>query len=145
VANDIEARLSALENVEAIKRMHQSYIDCLDRMAFDEALTYFSSECTAELCDSGVRRGIEEVTKLYHEMDVERAGIRDGHFAVEPNIAVHGDAAEGSWTIFILGFVPTVQWVRGRQHCTYVKVDGTWKFKTLKFQRVSASDKSLLF
>jgi hypothetical protein len=145
VVSDIEKRLKTLEDMEEIRKMHQAYIACLDGLQFDKALENFIEDCTAELCDSGVRRGIKEVTALYHEMEIERNNVRDGHFACEPNIMVDGDNAKGTWTIYILFFKPSVQWVRGHQECNYIRVDGKWKFKNLKFQRVSASDPSLLF
>jgi hypothetical protein len=143
--DDIEKRLKVLEDTEDIKKMHQSYIGCLDNLLFDKALEYFIEDCTAELCDSGVYSGIKEVTKLYHAMEIERDNVRDGHFACEPDITVDGDTAKGTWTIFIMFFKPSVQWVRGKQQCNYVKIDGKWKFKNLKFQRISASDPSLLY
>lgn len=145
MSGDIEKRLQTLEDAEEIKKMHQAYIDCLDSLQFDKALENFVEDCAAELCDSGVRRGIDQVTALYREMEVERDNVRDGHFACEPNIAVDGDQATGTWTVIILFFKPSVQWVRGRQECTYVKSGGRWKFKNLRFLRISASEPSLLF
>jgi hypothetical protein len=141
---DIEKRLKALEDTEEIKKMHQSYIACLDSLQFDKALEYFVEDATAEIWHTRVHRGLKDITVMYHEMERERNNERVGHFACEPNITVDGDTAKGTWTIYILFFKPSVQWVRGHQECNYVKIDGKWKFKNLKFQRISASDPSLL-
>ena len=142
--SDIEKRVKTLEDIEEIKKMHQAYIGCLDSLKFDKALENFVEDATAEITNSGVRRGIKEITALYRDMEIERNNVRDGHFACEPNITVDGDKAKGTWTIYILFFKPSVQWVRGHQECDYVKKDGKWKFKNLKFKRISASDPALL-
>ena len=63
--------------------------------------------------------------------------------AIEPDITVDGDTAEGTWLVYMLFSKPTIQWVQGVNECQYRKEGGKWKISKLKFTRTLASDPSM--
>ena len=140
---EMERRLRALEDLEEIKKLHRQYISYLDNLQFDKALDLFAENATAEVRDSGVRKGKKEIAEIYLGVLAKRTTRKDGHLVIQPDITVDGDTAKGHWVVYILFSEPSVQWVQGRNDCEYVKDEGKWKFSKLKFTRTLASQTSL--
>jgi ketosteroid isomerase-like protein len=142
---ELEKRIQAIEDMEAIKKLHQNYINLMDNMEYTKVLDLFTDDCTSEVRNSGIKRGKKEIEDIYLIMLAKRrAGQRnEGHFAVEPDITVDGNVARGAWLIYMLFSKPTVQWVQGKNECEYMKVNGQWKIHKLKFTRTLASDPSM--
>jgi hypothetical protein len=139
---ELEKRVKAIEDLEAIKRLHRQYVSHLDNLEFGAAAAMFGQDATAEIRDSGVRRGRKEIEQLYLGILAQRKERHDGHLVSQPVITVDGDTAKGTWIVYMLFSRPTVQWVQGRHECEYVKEDGQWKFSKLKFTRTLASQPS---
>ena len=135
----LEKRVQAIEDIEAIKRMHQEYMSCLDNIQFAKALDFFTDDAEVEVRFSGVMKGRENYSKIYLGTLAQRKERHDGHLVAQPDITVHGDTAKGHWIVYMLFSMPTIQWVQGRHDCEYVKENGTWKFRKLKFARTLAS------
>ena len=140
---EMEKRLRALEDLEEIKKLHRKYISYLDNLQFEKALDLFSENATAEVRDSGVRKGKKEIAEIYLGVLAKRTTRKDGHLVGQPDITVEGATAQGHWIVYILFSEPSVQWVQGRNDCEYVKEDGKWKFSKLKFTRTLASQTNL--
>lgn len=140
---EMEKRLRALEDLEEIKKLHRQYISYLDNIQFDKALDLFAENATVEVRQWGLRKTKEEIADLYLNVLGERKTRKEGHLVGEPVISVKGDKAKGHWTVYIFFSEPSVQWVQGRNDCEYVKENGRWKFKSLKFTRTLASQTSL--
>jgi ketosteroid isomerase-like protein len=136
---ELEKRVRVLEDVEAIKTLHQRYISHLDRLEFQEALDLFTEDATAEVRNSGVKKGKKAIAEIYLGILARRTERHDGHLAAQPEITVEGDTARGSWLIYMFFSVPSIQWVQGRNDCEYVRQDGRWKISRLKFTRTLAS------
>ena len=136
---ELEKRIQAIEDLEAIKRMHQEYMSCLDNIQFAKALDYFTDDAEVEVRFSGVMKGRENYAQIYLGTLAQRKERHDGHLVAQPDIAVNGNTAIGQWIVYMFFSVPTIQWVQGRHDCEYVKENGKWKFSKLKFARTLAS------
>jgi ketosteroid isomerase-like protein len=142
---DLEKRVQALEDLEAIKKLHQSYINLMDNLEYEKVLDLFTEDGSAEVRNSGVKRGRKELTQIYIEGLAKRRGKEryDGHMVIEPDITVSGDTAKGTWIVYMLFSRPTIEWVQGRNEVEYRKENGRWKIKSLKFTRTLASKPEL--
>lgn len=136
---DIEKRLVALEDQEKIKKLHQHYVGLMDSLEFDKIPKLFSEDAIVEIRNHGVKQGIQAITELFSEVSKRRKGVKEGHMAIQPDISIKGDTALGTWLIYILFSKPSVQWVQGVNECEYIKENGKWKFRKLKFTRMNAS------
>jgi hypothetical protein len=136
---ELEKRVQAIEDLEEIKRMHQEYMLCLDKIQFAKALEFFTDDAEVEVRFSGVMKGRENYSKIYLGTLAQRKERHDGHLVAQPNVTVDGNKAKGHWIVYMFFSVPTIQWVQGRHDCEYVKEGGKWKFSKLKFARTLAS------
>jgi len=142
---DLEKRVQALEDLEAIKKLHQNYINLMDNLQYERVLDLFTEDATVEVRNFGVKKGRKEISAVYLDILARNRGsVRyDGHLAIEPDIEVDGNSARGTWLIYMLFSRPVIQWVQGKNECEYRKENGKWKLSRLKFTRTLASDPSL--
>ena len=142
---ELEKRVRALEDIEEIKKLHQKYINLMDTLQYEEVLDLFTEDGTAEVRNSGVKRGRKELTEIYIDILAKVRGKSryEGHMAIEPDITVDGNTARGTWLIYMLFSKPVIEWVQGRNDAEYEKVNGTWKIKSMKFTRTLASKPEL--
>jgi ketosteroid isomerase-like protein len=142
---DLEKRVQALEDAEAIKKLHHNYINLMDNLQYDQVLNLFTEDATVEVRNFGVKKGRTELSEIYiGVLARSRGDIRyDGHLAIEPDIEVSGETARGTWLIYMLFSKPSIQWVQGKNECEYRKEDGKWKLSKLKFTRTLASDPAM--
>ena len=136
-SEDIAKRLQVLEDIEAIKQMHNEYLFYLNNEQWQEMADCFTEDATANIHE--IHHGKKEILKLFTEViaKLNKGKIRDAHFAVQPVIVVEGDRAKGHWLIYILIADPetgnALRWVPGRYDCEYVKEEGEWKFSHLTY------------
>jgi ketosteroid isomerase-like protein len=142
---ELEKRVKAIEDLEEIKKLHQNYIDLMDNLQYEKVLDLFTEDGTAEVRNSGVKKGRRELAEIYIEGLAKKRGTSryEGHMAIEPDITISGNIAKGTWLIYMLFSKPTIQWVQGKNECEYRKENGKWKISKLKFTRTLASDSSL--
>ena len=142
---ELEKRVKAIEDLEEIKKLHQNYISLMDNLQYEKVLDLFTEDGTAEVRNSGVKKGRKELAEIYLGVLAKKRGTSryDGHMAIEPDITVSGNIAKGTWLIYMLFSKPTIQWVQGKNECEYRKENGKWKISKLKFTRTLASDPSL--
>jgi hypothetical protein len=140
---ELAKRVTAIEDVEAIKQMHREYMSCLDNLEFARALDFFTDDAEVEVRFSGVMKGRENYSKIYLGTLAQRKERHDGHLVGQPVITIDGDTARGHWIVYMFFSVPTVEWIQGRHDCEYKKVSGVWKFSKLKFARTLASKPDL--
>jgi phosphoenolpyruvate synthase/pyruvate phosphate dikinase len=136
---ELEKRVKALEDLEEIKKLHQKYINLMDDLRYKEVLDLFTEDASAEVRNSGVLKGKEGLTDIYINKLGRRTARSEGHFVIEPDINIQGDTARGTWLVYMLFSKPAVEWVQGRNDAMYVKIDGKWKIKSMKFTRTNAS------
>ena len=142
---ELEKRGKAIEDLEEIKKLHQNYINLMDNLQYEKVLDLFTEDGTAEVRNSGAKKGRKELAEIYLEVLAKKRGTsRDvGHMVIEPDITVAGNTAKGTWLIYMFFSKPTIQWVQGKNECEYRKENGEWKISKLKFTRTLASDPSL--
>jgi hypothetical protein len=138
---ELEKRVRVLEDVEAIKKLHQTYISLMDNLEYEKVLDLFTEDGSAEVRNFGVKRGRQQLTETYIDgLAKHRGPVRyDGHMAIHPDITVDGDTARGTWLVYMLFSKPTLEWVQGKNECEYRQENDRWKIKSLKFTRTLAS------
>lgn len=136
---ELEKRVTAIEDMEKIKQMHREYMSCLDNLQFEKALDFFTEDAEVEVRHSGVQKGKKAFSQIYLGTLARRTERHDGHLVGQPVITVDGDTAKAHWIVYMFFSVPTIEWVQGRHDCEYIKVNGQWKFSKLKFARTLAS------
>ena len=142
---DLEKRVQALEDLEAIKKLHRRYINLMDYLRYHEVPDLFTEDATVEIRNSGVKKGRKAIAEIYvGVLGKKRGNIRyDAHMAIQPDIVVDGDTAKGTWLIYMLFSMPAIEWVQGKNECEYKKENGRWRISKLKFTRTLASDPAL--
>jgi hypothetical protein len=138
-------RVGRLEDAEAIKALHRTYVRQLADREWADMVEHFTEDATVDLRHHGARRGHAELIELFSAM--EAAGSpRDGYVLSSPVIEVDGATATGRWTWHrhmcefpVMGGTLRVfgPWWEGRYHCTYRRVDGRWKFSAMTFRLVA--------
>jgi len=121
---ELEKRVKVLEDIEAIKQLHINYVYLLCNLQWDDMVQCFAEDATMELL---------EISGVFHNVLAERIKRNDGHLVGQPIITVTGDRAKGHWILYLFFAEPEVRWLQGRQDCEYVRVNGEWKFSSVKF------------
>ena len=141
---EFEKRLTALEDLEEIKKLHQKYMDLMDNLHYEEVLDLFTEDATVQVRNSEIKRGKKELAEIYLGILGKKGDVRDNaHIVIHPDITVDGDTAKGTWLVYMLFYEPDIQWVQGKNECEYKKENGNWKISKLRFTRTLASDPSL--
>ena len=140
---ELEKRVRAIEDIEAIKIMHREYMSCLDNLEFEKALNFFTQDAEVEVRHSGVMKGRANFAQIYLGTLAQRKDRHDGHLVGQPIITIDGDNARGHWIVYMFFSVPKIEWIQGRHDCEYRKENGKWKFSKLKFARTLASKPDL--
>jgi ketosteroid isomerase-like protein len=144
LSGEFEKRLTALEDAEKIKKLHQKYMDLMDYLDYEGVMDLFTEDATAEVRNSGVKKGKKAISEIYlGKLAKERLKRTELHMAVQPDITVDGNNAKGTWLIYMLFCVPTPNWVQGKNECEYRKENGEWKISKLKFTRTMSTNPSL--
>ncbi len=130
---ELEKKVKVLEDIEEIKKLHINYVYLLCNLQWDDMLDCFAEDATLDLLDHGVRRGKKEISEMFHNVLAKMIKRTDGHFVGQPVITVEGDKAKGYWILYLFFAEPEVRWLQGRQDCEYVRINGKWKFSSVKF------------
>jgi hypothetical protein len=134
--DELEKRISALEDMEAIKELHREYLFWISALETEKALECFSPDIEVEVADYGIRKGMEEVGKFFREIICENVfKSKDGHFTGQPVLVLNGEKASGHWMFYRFLNDQTRRWIQGRYDCEYKKENGKWKFSVLKMRR----------
>ena len=151
---DLETRLQALEDIEAIRQVKARYFRALDTKDWEAFKTVFTEDAeigpidngfTSELLDlrpSGERKPVAS-TGL--DAFVERVAMNIGplkttHHGHQPEITITGpDEASGVWAMEDVLVWPEEGYrLRGTGHYweTYRRVNGEWKIASMKLTRL---------
>ena len=129
----LEKQVQVLADIEEIKTLHRNYVYYLCNLQWDDMLSCFIENATADIQGDRLRKGKEEIADLFHNVLAKMVTRKDGHFVGQPVISVDGNKAKGYWILYLFFSEPSVRWMQGRQECEYVKVDGEWKYSSVKF------------
>ena len=153
----LEARVTRLEDIEAIKKLQRSYGFYLEHWQEEELMGLFSKrdDCTLELNDGGEFNGPGAVYRMFHFEDHYPAF--DGATSAPPiylhlmipicgivDVEPDGKTAKGRWYGSFLGAMPRGGQMRALLGCgiwenEYIKEDGIWKIWKLFFSDIISS------
>lgn len=128
---EMEARLTRLEDIETIKQLGNSYAYFVDTGNWQGMVSLFTEDC---FYDSGIGKyeGKAGVTKFFRD-DLPPGFSFTAHMVHNPTITVNGDKATGQWYSQVsASHTPTKRalWVLAQYNAECVKLGGEWKFKT---------------
>lgn len=130
----LEARITRLEDIEAIKQLKARYCEiCDDDHNPETVKTVFADDGIWESEDFGKATGHEEISKLF--ANFRKMFNFSQHNIMNPIINVDGDRATGMW--YIIGPWTLTEgnketWMALRYDDEYVKINGEWKYSHLK-------------
>ncbi len=134
--DELEKRVRALEDIEAIKNLHREYLFWISAVEIEKALDCFTSDIEVEVANYGIRKGRDEVGTFFRDtIGPNVLHSKDGHFTGQPVITLSGEKASGHWMFYRFVNDPSRRWIQGRYDCEYRKEDGNWKFSVLKMRR----------
>ncbi len=115
-SNELEKRITQLEDIEAIKQLKALYCDiCDDNHNPDRITKIFVEDGIWEGGDFGKAQGHDAIRKLFQGFD--------------------GDRAKGAWYLlgpFTFRKDNGARWIACRYEDDYVKVNGQWKYQHLR-------------
>ena len=134
----LESRIQRLEDIEAIKQLKARYCAlCDDGYDADQLADLFTEDALWHGGSLGIAEGREKIRKFFQNTPAVMPFAV--HMVMNPAIEVDGDTATGRWYLFQAAtFQPaakpaaTALWGSARYDEEYVRVDGEWKFKSLR-------------
>ena len=130
---ELKQRIRVLEDIEEIKKLHETYVYTLSSRQWDGWLDCFAEDAVADIQKHTLRRGKKEIEKLIWE-DFDKLPKTPGHLVEQPIITVDGDRAKAYWILYLFHDRHPF-WIQGRHDCEYVRVNGRWKFSLVRFKR----------
>jgi ketosteroid isomerase-like protein len=131
----LEAKVQALEDLEAIKQLQYRYKNAFMQANWDEVLDCFSEDATLDIKPDGtnVGKGMAEVKRQYGNMAKAHVGA-ETDFIYHPILSVNGNKAGGTWWVTDTMHIKNQgeQSIYGIYTVEYVKVDGKWKISLLR-------------
>jgi len=128
---DLEKRIQALEDLEAIKALKATYAAACDDKYNPKKMEELFTEDA--IWDGGKYfgryEGRNEITKFF-------AGVSDNilyalHYILMPKVQVDGKEGNGSWYLWMIATMKDkgAIWGAGIYADKYIKIDGKWYFK----------------
>lgn len=141
---ELEKRIKALEDIEEIKNMHRQYVYWLaTRRHWEDMVDCFAEDAIADIRIYGPRFGKAEIAKLFRNIITEARIMpkspEGGKFLTQPVITIDGDRATGHWLLDMFfddvttPEGPTLKLQKGRYDAEYIRENGKWKFRYLKW------------
>ncbi len=138
----LAARIQALEDIEAIKRLKYKYLRCLDTKNWNEMATTFAPDATTSYADGELSFSGRDAI-----MDFLKGSAMAGpspmvgvHQVHHPEIEFTGPTtAKGTWQLYnyLLNKAEhTGLRICAFYHDEYEKIDGQWLIKSTGYRRV---------
>jgi hypothetical protein len=129
---DLEKRIQALEDIEAIKRLKSRYAQVIDGPSPGDIGNLVTETAVFDYGQLGAvkgRRAISEYFKKYPEIRPFRV-----HYFSQPDITVDGDIASGKWYMWVPCSTGDGKalWSSGYEDEKYERVNGEWLISELK-------------
>ena len=142
----LEENLSAIQDIQEIKKLQRVYGFYLDNRLWDEIVDLFSDNTESlEISDSGVYLGKAGVARFFKDF-LGRGGLPPFpgalgiHMQLQGvvNLDPEGTSAKGRWQCVILLATPLEEKLRamvgyGVYEVGYIKEGGIWKFSKMHF------------
>lgn len=131
----LEARVQAMEDIEAIKQLQYRYKNAFMQAKWDEVIGCFSEDATLDIKPDGtnVGKGMAEVKRQFGNMAKVHVGA-ETDFIYHPIISVSGDKAKGTWMVTDTMHIKDKpnQSIYGIYTVEYARVNGKWKISFLQ-------------
>jgi hypothetical protein len=146
-SEEMERRLTRLEDIEEIRQLQSRYVNCLTTTQWDELVDCFTEDGVADL-HTGTARGKKEIEEFFKgKIAITHIGM-EGNFVVHPIISIEGNKAKASWLLFTYFSMPhkiqidpaltaeedAPEWMQGYYDMEYLKSNGVWKISLLKWR-----------
>ena len=132
-ATELEHRVRALEDVEAIKRLKHRYADACDRgYDADVLAALFAEDAVWDGGLFGRYEGQEAIRAFFRGVSSDI--VFSMHYMMNPIIDINGDRATGTWYLFqtcTFAEGNTPIWGAARYDEAYVREADGWKFQHL--------------
>ena len=129
---ELEKRVRATEDVEAIRNLKARYAAyCDDNYNPDGIAELFVEDAVWEAAGLGKFEGREAIRGFFQ--GASKIYSFALHYALNPQIEVHGDTARAKWYLFMPCTIANGNkafWRAGVDDEEYVRVNGEWKFKS---------------
>ena len=146
---DLETKLTAVHDIQEIKRLQRTYGYYLDNRLWDDIVDLFSENTESlEISDSGVYLG-KAGAKRFFKGFLSGGGLPPGRGSLGTHMQLQGvvnlkpgdDTAKGRWQCVILLGVPyhnelTAMVGFGVYEVDYIKEHGVWAFKKMHFHLI---------
>jgi len=130
--DELEKRVRALEDVEAIRNLKARYAAyCDDNYNPDGIAGLFTEDAVWESSGLGRFEGREAIRGFFQ--GASKIFTFAIHYSLNPQIEVKGDTARATWYLFMPCTVSDgnrAMWRAGIDHEEYVRVNDEWKFKS---------------
>ena len=141
--DELENRITRLEDLEAIKQLKARYCEiCDDDHNPERIVSVFAESGIWEGRGIGKAQGHEEIKELFQKF--QRTISYAQHMVMNPIIEIDGSRATGIWYFFgPFTFYENNQamWQAARYHEDYEKIDGAWKIRHLRIKGPGMSAK----
>ena len=131
----LEARITRLEDIEAIKKLKAIYCDICDDMHNPDRIgALFAADGIWESPDFGKAVGPQAVRELFQKFKDMFSFSQ--HNIMNPIIDINGNRATAQW--YIMGPWDQTEgdgrktWMTLRYNDDYVKINGEWKYQHLR-------------
>ncbi len=134
--DEIEARLGALEDREAIRQLRYRYAYAMDEQDWDRFLSLFTDDATIRFPQAALdQEPIEGQAALAEFCRGLDGRPFTAHMMHNGELTLDGDRATGRWYFEVPEVLEdgSAVWVQGRYEDEYERVDGEWKFATVAF------------
>ncbi len=131
---ELEMRITRIEDIEAIKQLKARYCEICDDMHNPNRITsLFAKDGIWESPDFGKAQGHDAIRELFQRFQDMFSFSQ--HNITNPIIDINGDRATGIW--YIMGPWDYIKdgreiWMTARYDDDYVKIDGAWKCQYLR-------------
>jgi len=144
-AQDLEARIKVLEDIEAIRKLKAKYCFFIDAWNTEELMKLFTEDAKILMVSFGDRIGKAAIARFFKEVFPKQQPFTMHMGTHNPLIEVKGEKATGEWYFEVPAtYGPTNRaiWIAGKYEDEYVKEGGEWKIKTvaIKFKYVTPYD-----
>jgi hypothetical protein len=140
--SELEARIVALEDIEAIKRLKYKYLRCLDTKQWDEMATTFAPDATTDYSDGELKFSGRDAIMQFLKTSAMAgpSGLIGVHQVHHPEIELTSPTtAKGTWALYNYLLHKTEQTglrLCAYYHDEYVKAGGQWLIKKTGYRRI---------
>jgi len=153
---ELSRELARQQDIQAIQKLQATYGYCMDKWLFDDIVDLFAEDATMFFMD-GVFKGRDGARRLYgwtQGLKGPQHGILGEHMFMQGVVDIAPDRSKawGRWRCFLLCAVhasrkeqypaeyPAQFWEGGVNENEYVRENGVWKFKTLRYRITYQAD-----